>query len=75
MAAPLAGGEVLAAVSDSTAVALINGVEVLAILDKEALEGVLEDLGVQVEVGVGVDVGVTVEIEVGVGVWVDTGGV
>lgn len=63
----------------STVVALTNGVDVLAILDREALEGVLEDLGVQVEVGVGVDVdvdvGVTVEIEVGVGVWVDTGGV
>jgi hypothetical protein len=67
----------VSALSTATLVALTRGVEVLATLDRDALEkGVLVDLGVQVEEGVGVDVGVTVgvEVEVGVGVGVDDGG-
>lgn len=79
-AAPVAGAEVAAGWVSAALVALIKGVELLATLDREALEkGVLVDLGVAVEVGVWVEVGVTVEVEVedgvGVGVAVEAGGV
>lgn len=69
VAAPEAGAEVAAAPRLSVPVALINGVELLATLDRDALEeGVLVEMGVQVEEGVTVEVGVTVDEVVGVGV-------